>query len=254
MPKTYAIAIYAENNQKYQVAAGTVVADSQLEAKQLGFEAAKTGWPLTEGWTNHDCSASEISLDDLQQATCKGVNDTPQMPRRATFGKESIIENPVMRHAVERLSQADPAKVQEVAASQTELLSIYHDVVLDQARRSFKWALIAAGIGFGFFLAAVAFMLLKQPESIATISLISGALVQVISAINFYLYGKTSIQLAEFQTRLDHTQRFLLAYSFCEGLDGDYKQQARAELVKVIVNSPKGQTDLSAQSVDKNAQ
>ncbi len=62
---------------------------------------------------------------------------------------------------VEKLSKTDPSKVQEVVASQIELLTIYHN----------------AGIRFVFFLAAVGLML----------------------------------QLADFQIRLDQTQRFLLA-------------------------------------------
>jgi hypothetical protein len=245
MSKAFAIAIYAENAKKYQVAAGTVVADSVLEAKQLGLESAKTGWPLTEGWVNHDCSAGEISLDSLLHATRTEADGSLPVPHQPVFG-DSIIGN-----AVERLSKTDPANVQEVAASQVGLLTIYHNLVLDQARRSFKWALIAAGVGFGFFLAAVTFMLLKQPESLSTISLISGALVQVISAINFYLYSRTSAQLAEFQTRLDHTQRFLLANSVCEGLDDDHKQPSRAELVKVIAGAPESQMDSQIQSADK---
>ncbi len=71
-------------------------------------------------------------------------------------------------------------------------------------------------------------------QNVAVVSLISGALIEVISGINFYLYGKTSVQLADFQTRLDVTQRFLLANSMCESLEGDYKQKARSELIRTI--------------------
>jgi len=133
-----------------------------------------------------------------------------------------------------RMFQADPSKVQEIAASQIELLSIYHNVVLDQARRSFYWALVAAGVGFCFFLASVVFVYLKQDSDTATFSLVSGALVEVIASINFFLYGKTSAQLSEFQEKLDRTQRYLLANSVCEGLSDDAKQIARAELVRAI--------------------
>jgi len=111
---------------------------------------------------------------------------------------------------------------------------IYHDLVLEQARRSFRWALVSAIFGFLFFIAAVIFLLLQQPQNIATVSLISGALVEVISTINFYLYGKASTQLSDFQIRLDVTQRFLLANSVCEGLEGETKLNSRADLVRAI--------------------
>ena len=135
---------------------------------------------------------------------------------------------------IKRLSETDPSKVQEIVASQLELLYMYHNLVLDQAKKSFRWALIAAGLGSAFFLASVSFLLFKQSQDIAVISLISGALIEIISGINFFLYGKTSAQLADFQTRLDKTQRFMLANSVCEGLSEEFKQKSRSDLVRAI--------------------
>jgi len=136
--------------------------------------------------------------------------------------------------SVNRLSIADPSNVQEIAASQIELLSTYHNVVLKQAKDSFQWAIIAAGIGFIFLLISVFFVLYLKSLDVAVISLIGGVLIEFISAINFYLYGKTSTQMASFQSRLDKTQRFLLANSLCEGLDADHKQKSRSELIQTI--------------------
>jgi len=141
---------------------------------------------------------------------------------------------PQVRYPLERLSKADAANVQEIVASQIELMAVYHNEVIDQARRSFNWALISAGIGLTFFLFSVGFIILWKLESAAIISLISGALIEFISAINFYLYGKTSGQLANFQSRLDTTQRYLLANSICEGLESKTKQEARSGLVRMI--------------------
>jgi len=66
---------------------------------------------------------------------------------------------------------------------------------------------------------------------------ISGALVELIAGINFYLYSRCVSQLADFHVRLDLTQRFLLANSICEGLDGDFKQQARSDLVRALAGA-----------------
>lgn len=231
MTKLYPVALYAENERQYRVIAATVISNSRADAKKLGLESAKAKWPASEGWANHDCSVGEISPEELAQVV------DAEMPAdstsRVVFSGDDVIGS-----AVERLSKTDPTKVQEIVARQVELLTIYHNVVLDQAKRSFRWALVAAMAGFAFYLAAVIFVLLRQPESIAIISVISGALIQVISGINFYLYGRTSAQLADFQSRLDRSQRFLLANSVCEGLEGEHKQQARAALVNVIAVSP----------------
>ena len=142
---------------------------------------------------------------------------------------------PNVTSAMERLTNADPGDIQEIAASQIQLLSGYYDLVLGQARRSFRWALIAAGIGLGFFFAAMAFLLVNGLTNLATVSVISGALIEVIAAINFFLYGKTSAQLEVFHTRLDITQRLLLANSICDSLKDETRDQTRSELVRSII-------------------
>lgn len=152
---------------------------------------------------------------------------------RVGRGGDIVLPKPLY-DSLYRLSKADRADVQAIAASQIELLSTYHTVVLDQARRSFRWALTATGIGLGFFLAAVGFLLFGELQSVAVVSVMSAVLVEVIAGLNFYLYGKTTVQLADFQTRLDSTQRFLLANSICESLEGDAKHKARRELIRAI--------------------
>jgi Cyanobacterial TRADD-N associated 2-Transmembrane domain len=185
---------------------------------------------------HEDMSKAGIRGDDLGNETSS--RQPPGTERRVTLEKAGTAKlthlNPWIVSAVDRISKAQPGNIQEIAASQIELLTRYYDEVLGQARRSFRWALIAAGVGLGFFLAAVGFLLMHEFQGVANISLISGGVIEVISAINFYLYAKTSAQLAEFHTRLDRTQRFLLANSLCESLDGQFKQKARLELIRKI--------------------
>lgn len=170
--------------------------------------------------------SGDISIQDAQAGT-----PSSSIFERASAGDIQISN---VTQVIARLATADPSKVQEIAASQIELLIRYYDIVLVQARQSFLWALIAAGVGLGFFLAAVTFLLWQQSQQVAVISLISGARIEVISGINFYLYGKAADRMSDFQNRLNTTQRFLLANSVCEGLEGEAKQQARAALVRTI--------------------
>jgi len=175
---------------------------------------------------------SDIVDDDEKKSDEMGV----QWLRRPIEREHRIIvTNPFFgSDAVERISKAKPSDVQEIAASQIQLLLGYYKLILDQARKSFMWALIAAGVGLVFFLAAVGFIIYLNAGNAATISIISGGLVEVISAINFYLYSKTSGHLADFHNKLEGTQRYLLANSICESLDGSNKQAARVELVRAI--------------------
>jgi len=67
-----------------------------------------------------------------------------------------------IKDTITRLSQVDSSDVQRIAASQIGLLTSYYTLVLDQAHRSFSWAIIAAGVGLIFFIASAG-LLLRPP-------------------------------------------------------------------------------------------
>lgn len=145
--------------------------------------------------------------------------------------------NSVISASLVRLTNAESSDVQTIATTQIQMLTAYYDEVLNQSKRSFTWALIAAGIGLFFFLAAVTLVVVSFPQNGAVVSVVAGGLTEVIAGINFILYGRTSSQLADFQGRLDRTQRYLLANSMTEKLDGDARQQARAALIHEIAST-----------------
>ena len=179
-----------------------------------------------------------MSPDDISHNTETALSDSANSKSESPLAiKEARY---TLRPALDRLSKANPANVMEVASSQLELMNHYHNAVIGQAQQSFRWALIAAGTGLLFLLISVGLAWFRQLQDAAIISLISGVLIEFISAINFFLYGKTSLQLAEFQSRLDVTQRFLIANSISESMEGDLKQQARLELVRTISGIQKG--------------
>jgi hypothetical protein len=136
-----------------------------------------------------------------------------------------------------RVADADPKDVQQVAAAQTDIINNYYVAALQQARQSFAAALIATCVGLLFFFAAVAFLLATDKGLLGALSVISGALVEVIAGINFYLYGRASDQLAAFHVILDRTQRFLLANSLCESLGDPTKDEVRAKLINRVATA-----------------
>lgn len=141
--------------------------------------------------------------------------------------------------AIDSLSKADTGNVQQIAASQISLMNGYYEMALAQSRKSFNWALTGAGVGLIFFMAAAGFSIWEQSNITATIiPVITGAVVEVISGIVFFLYGKTTAQLGDFHSRLQVLQRYLLANSICESLDDTEKNKARAELIREIARIP----------------
>lgn len=155
--------------------------------------------------------------------TSVDVNATPWMIRQQAV---SDAAKPVLKS----LEDADKGDVKKIAATQIELLSKFYDLSLSQSSRSFRAALIASIVGLIFFLVALGFMLTSYNDA-AIISAAGGVMVQFIAGVNFVLYGKTLDQLSVFQSRLESTQRFLLANSLCENLTGKVKEYTRARLI-----------------------
>ncbi len=171
-------------------------------------------------------------------------------PQMAKFFADSVIERyqqeirhksavlPDLAESVARLSAADPKDVSEIAASQIQLLTGFYALALSQATRSFKWALRAGIAGAVVILLSLVLLFTRPLGEWTSVSAVltttGGLVVEGISALLFYLYGKTSAQLGDFHSRLDRTQRYLLANTVCESLEGDYKQNARRELVGLI--------------------
>jgi hypothetical protein len=149
---------------------------------------------------------------------------------RGLLGSISVgrTENSIVRDPIQRIGAADPANVQLIAALQLELLAGYHQIALTQSRRIFFWALVGSGVGLIFFFAALAHAL---PTEIA---FLSGAIIEIVAAIVFVLYGRTISQLRSFHSRLEDLQRYLLANSLCEALDGDERTKARVALIQEI--------------------
>lgn len=145
----------------------------------------------------------------------------------------------------------DPAKIQEVAASQVAVSDMHYKNVLQHSQRLFRWALIGVGVGLIFFLVAVALLVFQQPVNGALISLAVGGVMEAIAVLNFYLYGRIFNQLKEFHDRLDRTQQYLLANSICENLAGEVKQATQIELIRAMMHSLARQEEKAEQGTAK---
>jgi hypothetical protein len=131
----------------------------------------------------------------------------------------------------------DLGKLEDTQNVLLEMSLNYYEDVRKQAQRSFRAALVAAGVGTLFFVAAA--IGITADNQRATISLIAGTLIQVIAAINFYLYGKTAKQFSSFHVSLERMNRFLIGNNICGDVaPGDKKDDIRADLVKIIAEAP----------------
>jgi hypothetical protein len=140
--------------------------------------------------------------------------------------------------ALEEVSKADPENIQQVGAAQLSLSTSYYQNVLDQAKRSFMAAIVSAAVGLAFFIAAVSIFLIRNDVRAGTVSAVSGAIVELISGLNFWLYGRTASQMNFFHIRLEQTQKYLLANSLATKLGSDNRDSALMELIRQVSSSP----------------
>jgi hypothetical protein len=147
----------------------------------------------------------------------------------------------MIRDAIDRISKAKPSDVQGIAGPELELLASYHDIIMDQSRRCFFWALIGAGIGLLFFMLTVLVASYSAELAYAVLPLLCGAIVSILAGLVFFLYGKLAAQLSSFHAGLETLQRYLLANSICESLNDEDRTKARVALIKEISRSDRRQ-------------
>ncbi len=135
------------------------------------------------------------------------------------------------------VSKIPEGNTNEMGGKIQEMILNYYQDVRRQAQQSFYMALGAAVVGCVFFVyAAIVFM--GQGEA-ASISLVSGSLIQVIAGINFYMYGKAARQFSAFHICLERTNRFLLANTLCDNIEcHEKKDKIRQELIEKIADAP----------------
>jgi TRADD-N domain-containing protein len=194
-------------------------------------------------WQRQGSSLSVRAQHDVDYSMREpqAAPQTPtQLPARAPHDVDhGMLEpQPAPQTPTQKLvAGLDPAKIQEVAASQVAISEMYYETSLQHAQRLFRWALITAGAGLIFFLVAVALQVLQKPVNGALISLTSGGVLAVLAMLNFILYGRVFNQLRAFHERLDRTQQYMLANSICENLKGDVKQATQIELIRAMMHS-----------------
>lgn len=143
-----------------------------------------------------------------------------------------------LKKECEEVARTAPDDTHKMGSLLQQMSLNYYQDVRKQAQQSFYCALGAAAVGTLFFIYA-ANILMTTTASDAKFSIIAGALVQVISAINFYLYARAARQFASFHICLERTNRFLLANTLCENLICNVrKDKMRQELILTVANAP----------------
>jgi hypothetical protein len=69
------------------------------------------------------------------------------------------------------------------------------------------------------------------------VGLVSGALMEFIAGVSFWLYSRGAKQFGAFHICLERTHRYLLAYKIADQIE-DGKDQTLRDLVCIMANAP----------------
>jgi hypothetical protein len=156
------------------------------------------------------------------------------------------------RQACEELGLAiESGGLGDIVEKHESLILQYYVDVQDQARQSFAAARSVARIGFWVLLATLLYVFVfdalgrfgrasssaGMPITVASVGVVSGALIEFIAAINFWLYARSARQFGAFHICLERTHRYLLAYKIADQLQGD-KDATLRDLVCIMANAP----------------
>ncbi len=138
---------------------------------------------------------------------------------------------------------AKSGDVLTIAGEQTKLLAQYHEEAFGEAKRAFWLAAITGTIGIAFFVGAVLLLLFGIGSGVTTVSVLAGAIVEVISGVSLSVYAGARRQLFAFLQVLERMQRFLLAYEMCDSLTGKAQEEARLTVIGTVVGASVGTTN-----------
>ena len=136
-----------------------------------------------------------------------------------------------------------------IVAEHEKLILEYYGDVKNQADLSFRSAQKVAMIGFVVLIGTLVCLFISDlltpnqpndgrgPISVATLGLVSGALIEFIAAINFWMYGRSSKQFSAFHICLERTHRYLVAFSIAASM-GKKKDVTLGQLVCIMAKAP----------------
>lgn len=97
-------------------------------------------------------------------------------------------------------------------------LKEFYVICKQQIRKSFSAAMFSCFFGFVLFILAVIIFLLGGNNSASLTAGLSGAIVEIVSGLYFWMYRETSKQLGKYHKRLEATEKYLIALQIIEML------------------------------------
>lgn len=113
-------------------------------------------------------------------------------------------------------------------------LKEFYVICKQQIRKPFSAAMFSCFAGFVLFVLAVIIFLLGGNNSASLTAGLSGAIVEIVSGLYFWMYRETSKQLGKYHKRLEATEKYLIALQIIEMLPEENRNEQYGKLIDYI--------------------
>ena len=113
-------------------------------------------------------------------------------------------------------------------------LKEFYVICKQQIRKSFSAAMFSCFAGFMLFVLAFITFLLGGNNSASFMAGLSGAIVEIVSGLYFWMYKETSKQLGKYHKRLEATEKYLIALQIIEMLPEENRSEQYGKLIDYI--------------------
>ena len=117
----------------------------------------------------------------------------------------------------------------------------YYVISKQQANRAFSSALLICFLGFLVFVIGIIISLATE-QNIILYTTISGAIVELISGLFFWIYSRSQEQLNLYHERLGATEKFLVSFQVIEKISESQKDSAYEKLLIALLDGTKKRT------------
>ena len=113
-------------------------------------------------------------------------------------------------------------------------LKEFYVICKQQIRKSFSAAMFSCFAVFMLFILAVIIFLLGGNNSASFMAGLSGAIVEIVSGLYFWMYKETSKQLGKYHKRLETTEKYLIALQIIDMLPEENRNEQYGKLIDYI--------------------
>lgn len=157
--------------------------------------------------------------------------------RRIIKAEQKEVQEEVER-CLNRFDEADPSDVLQLMRRNVAELREYYVINKQQARNAFTSAIIVSILGFLIFACGVIVSYLSDTVSNTVLySTISGAIVEVISGLFFWLYSQSLKQINLFHESLRNTEKVLTSVKLAERVTDSNRDAVYSYIIQCIFKS-----------------